>query len=101
MRPTVKSTITQDLKYCCTWYFFKLYRRSSLVAERLGFTTRAVQKAKADANAGQCAGCENCLLKKLTVSADPRKMPYVKRTTDTTSASQGRKPDPDAETPPR
>lgn len=75
MRQTVRHLITEGLGYCCPWMFFRLYRRSSVIADRLGVTVRAVQKAKAAADAGKCEGCEKCLRTKITVSGDLRKIP--------------------------
>ena len=75
-RPTVKSLITQDLGYCCTWFFFKHYRNTALIAARLGVTQRAVQYAKADVDNGvcRCEGHPGCLNAKITLEGSPRKV---------------------------
>ena len=75
-RPTVKSLITQDLGYCCQWFFFKHYRNTALIAARLGVTQRAVQLAKADVKNGfcQCEGRPGCLNNKITLEGSARKV---------------------------
>lgn len=62
-RLTVKMMIEEDLGYCCEWAFFNLYRRTALIAARLGVTTRAVEYHKAAARDGclVCGGKANCL----------------------------------------
>lgn len=75
MRQTVRHLITEGLNYCCPWFFFRLYRRSSVIADRLGVTVRAVQKAKAEADLGECERCGKCMRQKLTVNGDLRKLP--------------------------
>jgi hypothetical protein len=74
-RPTVKSLIIEDLGYCCLWFFFKHYRQTGVVADRLGVTPRAIRYAKADVDEGRevCRGCANCLHKKITLAGDLRK----------------------------
>ena len=74
-RPTVKSLITQDLGYCCPWFFFTHYRQTRVIADRLGVTPRAVRYAKAEVDDGmeKCKGCEGCLHKKITLAGDLRK----------------------------
>ena len=76
-RPTVKSLITEDLGYCCTWFFFKHFRNTALIADRLGVTTRAVRYAKAEVDDGfeVCKKCPDCLHAKITLEGNPRKLP--------------------------
>ena len=86
MRPTVTSLITQDLGYCCPWFFFRMFRRSVTVADRLGVTVRAVQKAKAAAAESGCSNCEKCMRQKVTLAGTVRKLPAAPlpgRSTDT------------------
>jgi hypothetical protein len=70
-RPTILSMVTQDLHYCCLWFFFTRFRKTAVVADRLGVTTRAVRMNKA-----ACGGCKetsNCMDKKITLRLTPRK----------------------------
>lgn len=65
---SVENLITSGLGYCCAWVFFRRFRRTALIAARLGVTTRAVRYAKARFNSGemQCQHCENCMEKRIT-----------------------------------
>lgn len=67
----IKDLITGDLGFCCLWAFFKCYRRTDLIATRLGFSRRAVQVHKARFKSGEmvCQGvaCHGCMKAKLTV----------------------------------
>lgn len=65
---SVELLITEGLGYCCAWVFFMRYKRTALIAARLGVTTRAVRYAKARFNSGEikCNNCANCMGKKLT-----------------------------------
>lgn len=65
MRITVKSLICDDLGYCCLWAFFRLNKRTALVATRLGVTPRAVCYAKSAAKRGSCENKANCLQHKI------------------------------------
>lgn len=67
-RPTVRSMILEDLGYCCLWFFFDRYKKTALIAARLGVSERAVRYTRE--GCGGCAGNPNCLRKKLTDSAD-------------------------------
>ncbi len=71
-RPTVKKLIEEDLGYCCEWFFFQLYRRTAVVADRLGVTTRAVKYHKAACRNGKCSGKPNCLLARAGGGAQPQ-----------------------------
>ena len=74
-RITVKSLVTEDLGYCCTWFFFKHYRKTALIAARLGVTDRAVRlaKEKVDEGLDRCAECKGCLNKKINLKGALRK----------------------------
>jgi len=57
-RPTIKILIEQDLGYCCQWFFFNQFRRTALIAARLGVSDRAIRYSKAEVKKG-CLKCEN------------------------------------------
>ena len=80
-RPTVKSLIEVDLGYCCEWFFFHHFKRTAVIADRLGVSTAAVRNAKARVRSGEsvCKGCEGCLHARITLAGDPRKMPLHNR----------------------
>ena len=64
-RWTVASLITSPsgLGYCCLWAFFYTFRRTSVIARRLGIATRTVKQyrsAWAD-GAYECQNCPNCM----------------------------------------
>lgn len=68
-RITVSSLITEDMGYCCLWFFFKRFRRTGLIAARLGLSKRAVQYAKARVDSG-CTACPhkaNCMARYLNI----------------------------------
>jgi len=68
-RPTLKSLITQDLGYCCLWFFFSRFQRTSVIATRLGLHKRTVRAARAQVTNGECE-CEcraNCMKKYLRI----------------------------------
>jgi hypothetical protein len=67
-RFSVDLLITSGLGYCCSWFFFTHFKRTALIAIRLGVTPRAVRYAKAKFKSGEmkCRGCENCMCKKTT-----------------------------------
>ena len=52
----VKGLIEDDLGYCCEYAFFTLYKKTALIAARLGVSTRAIKKHKALVR----EGCEKC-----------------------------------------
>lgn len=68
-RPTIHTLVTQDLGYCCEWFFFSRFRRTAMLATRLGFTRRAIQYAKARVKNGecQCEGNPRCMKHLLTL----------------------------------
>lgn len=76
-RLSVKSLITQDLGYCCLWFFFTRYKKTGLIAARLGVTERAVRYAKAEVRSGcsKCEGREACMNAKITLAMTPRRLP--------------------------
>lgn len=61
-RPTIKLLITQDLGYCCEYFFFSCFRQTAVIADRLGVTPRAVKYHKAAVRDGKstCCGGPNC-----------------------------------------
>ena len=62
--PLTEQLIVNNMGYCCLWAFFSLYRRTALIALRLGITTRTVSSYKARFKAGefQCKGdCARCM----------------------------------------
>ena len=62
-RPTVKSLIVFGLGYCCEWAFFKTYKRTGRIADRLGVGDRAIRYHKRMFKDGElkCEGCTNCM----------------------------------------
>lgn len=70
-RITIKALITDPrphgLGYCCEYAFFKLKKRTGLIAERLGVCDRAVRYHKRAFKDGRvrCENCHNCLKGKL------------------------------------
>ena len=65
--PTIASMITEDLGYCCVTFFFSRYKKTALVAARLGVSARAVRYAReADRlHPCVCEGREACMKKLL------------------------------------
>ncbi len=64
---SIPELVTNDLGYCCVYFFFTRYRKTALVAARLGVSERAVRYHKADVKSGltSCTKCEKCLLEKM------------------------------------
>ena len=66
-RITIKTLVCDPkphgLGYCCEFAFFKLHRRTGMIAERLGVCSRAVRYKKAAFKEGEmsCEKAENCL----------------------------------------
>lgn len=75
MRPTVYLAITSDLGYCCPYFFFLHYKRTSTIAMRLGFSQRQVQMLKAACLDGRrpCEGKPTCMHALVTLEGSPRK----------------------------
>lgn len=63
MRPLITTLIVDGLGYCCTWAFFSIFRKTAVIAARLGVSTRTVQRGKARVDDGldKCRGCKNCM----------------------------------------
>lgn len=72
-RPTVERMVTQDLGYCCLWFFFSRFRKTGLVAARLGVSPQAIRQNKA--TCGGCKSAPNCMDKLITLRLTPRKQP--------------------------
>jgi hypothetical protein len=63
MKPgLIAHLVTKELHYCCEFRFFSLYRRTGLIAERLGVSPQAVRARRRLFLAGgmKCAGCPTC-----------------------------------------
>lgn len=58
----ISRLVTEELHYCCEFRFFSLYRRASVIADRLGVSVQAVRARRRLFKAGEmkCAGCPNC-----------------------------------------
>lgn len=69
-RITIRSMVTQDLHYCCLWFFFTRFRKTGVVADRLGVSPQAVRASKS--SCGGCAQAANCMDKKVTLQLKPR-----------------------------
>lgn len=66
-RLTVRLMIVEDLGYCCPKFFFETYKKTALIAARLGVSERAVRYAR-DAARDEpltCSTCKRCLREKL------------------------------------
>lgn len=65
MRSLIRTLITSPtgLGYCCPWAFFSIFRKTAVIADRLGMTQRAVQMAKRRVDEGEwkCEQCGNCM----------------------------------------
>lgn len=68
--------LIRDMGYCCPFAFFYLFKRTALVATRLGVSTRAVRYAKASCT---CERSKECLGPKL---------PWMKEILRSSSAHQ-------------
>jgi hypothetical protein len=64
-----------DLNYCCLWFFLTRFRRSRVVADRLGVDIRSVNYARERVKSGEekCKKCERCLHKLVTMELVPKK----------------------------
>jgi hypothetical protein len=78
-RDTVHQLITSGLGYCCPWMFFHLFRKTGMIAARLGVTERAVRYAKKRVKEGEwvCEGHPTCMCKQMTLSGERRKRPFT------------------------
>lgn len=74
-RLTIRSMVEGDLGYCCLWFFLTRFRRSRLVADRLGVDIRSVNYARERVKSGEerCKQCEGCLHKKVTMELEAKK----------------------------
>lgn len=61
--PPIKGLITLGLNYCCVWAFFSLFRKTDVIADRLGCQRRVVQVWKKRFREGglACTNCERCM----------------------------------------
>lgn len=67
-RLTFRRLVVEELHYCCPWAFLRRnWRRTQVIADRLGLATSTIRYAKADFKSGklQCEGCSKCLKDKL------------------------------------
>lgn len=60
-----KEMITKDLGYCCPWLFLRLYKRDSIVANRLGVTRQRVNQLRQELKRGElkCLNSPRCMKK--------------------------------------
>ena len=70
MKFTIKNLVIDGLGYCCESAFFRCFKRTGLIATRLGVSERAVRYRKELFRAGklECNHCKKCMderLKKL------------------------------------
>ena len=72
-RPTIRRMVTEDLQYCCLWFFFTRFRRTRVIADRLGVSPQAVRKCRAEC--GECQGHAECLDKVVTLHLTLRRSP--------------------------
>lgn len=72
-RPTIRSMVLGDLHYCCLWFFFSRFRRTGLIAARLGVSPQAVRACRS--GCGGCARGSACMDKKVTLRLTPRRLP--------------------------
>lgn len=63
-RPTFNHLVCHELGYCCEFAFFSLFKRTGMIAERLGLEKRTVRYHKAAFVAGEtiCEDQPKCLL---------------------------------------
>jgi hypothetical protein len=70
-RLSIRSMIVEDLGYCCPWFFFSRFRRTALIAARLGVTPQAVRACRS--TCGGCEGKPECLDKRITLTRTLRR----------------------------
>lgn len=58
--PLTEHLITQGLGYCCLWAFFTLFKRTGLIAIRLGVTPQTIRRYKARFRGGEFKCKEDC-----------------------------------------
>lgn len=61
---TIDKLVRSGLGFCCLYAFFRCYKQTGKIADRLGVSDRAVRYKKADFKAGRlrCEHCDNCQL---------------------------------------
>ena len=57
-RLTLIQLITEDLGYCCPYFFFCRYKQTQVIADRLGMSPSTVRAAKAKVRDKKLV-CEN------------------------------------------
>jgi len=64
---TLVTSPTRGLGYCCLWFFFRRYKRTSLIANRLGLHRATVARYKARWREGEfsCEECSRCLKRRV------------------------------------
>lgn len=69
--------VEEDLGYCCLWFFLSHFRRSRVVADRLGVDIRTINYARERVRSGEekCKQCDRCMHKVVTLSGEARKVP--------------------------
>ena len=76
-RPTLNELICGEngLGYCCEWLFFTQFRKTGVIAERLGVTTRAVRYHRKPFREGEldCEQRANCMKYKVRYTVKPPK----------------------------
>ncbi len=74
-RLTVRSLVEDGLGYCCLWFFLTHFRRSRVVADRLGVDIRTINYARERVRSGEerCKECSKCMHKLVTLEGSPRK----------------------------
>jgi hypothetical protein len=62
-RASVKQLICKGLGYCCLYAFFSIYKRTGVIAARLGASERAIRYRRAAFKRGEmkCEKCKGCL----------------------------------------
>lgn len=61
---TLTSRLIKDgLGYCCLWAFFSMFKRTELIAIRLGVTPRTIRLYRARFRGGEykCEECQKCM----------------------------------------
>ena len=67
--------VEEGLGYCCLWFFLTRFRRSRVVADRLGVDIRTINYARERVRSGEerCKGCDRCMDKLVTLEGSVRK----------------------------
>jgi hypothetical protein len=66
-RSQTEALICDGLGYCCAYAFFRVHKRTGMIAARLGVTDRTVRywKSKFKRKELQCYGNATCMLRDL------------------------------------